>query len=377
MKRPLRILHLIWSGSVGGAERAVYLLVREQCQDPSLAPAILFARGEGYYWQHAQKLGCPIFTLDMPHGYALDYTIKAATIMRQFDLHHFQAPSFVAMLASIMCPNVKRVYTRRGGMVDDSWRKRLQYGAVNILLRYFFHGFSGNTKHGARIGAQLHKLPEGRFEVTYNGLDFDLLQPQQPANLIRSQLKLDSSHYVLGTVANLKRWKRIHLLLPAVATIADPSFRLLIVGDGEERQHLEIQAQQLGISKQVIFAGRQVHVADYLQIMDVFCLPSMAKESFGNAVVEAMSLGMPTIVFRDGGGVVEHIESGETGFIVADQAELIFVLKKLMVDRQLGRTIGQQGQQTVRQRYTLSSSANAYRQLYTHALANKLSLKRA
>ena len=63
-------------------------------------------------------------------------------------------------------------------------------------------------------------------------------------------------------------------------------------------------------------------MASYLQVMDVFCLPSTALESFGNAAVEAMAAGLPTVVFADGGGLVEHIDDGQTGFVVADQKEL-------------------------------------------------------
>ena len=47
-------------------------------------------------------------------------------------------------------------------------------------------------------------------------------------------------------------------------------------------------------------------IADYVQVMDAFCLPSTGLESFGNAAVEAMALGVPTVVFADGGGLVEH-----------------------------------------------------------------------
>ncbi len=48
MSEPLRIAHCAWSGGVGGAERALYLLVREQVADPGLSPAVLYGRGGEY-----------------------------------------------------------------------------------------------------------------------------------------------------------------------------------------------------------------------------------------------------------------------------------------------------------------------------------------
>ena len=56
--------------------------------------------------------------------------------------------------------------------------------------------------------------------------------------------------------------------------------------------------------------------------MDAFCLPSASLESFGNAAVEAMAMGVPSIVFADGGGMLEHIENGVTGMIANDQSDL-------------------------------------------------------
>ena len=67
--------------------------------------------------------------------------------------------------------------------------------------------------------------------------------------------------------------------------------------------------------------------------MDVFALPSGPEESFGNAAVEAMGVGLPTVVFADGGGLVEHVIDGETGFVVRDQAEFVQRLREASQSR--------------------------------------------
>jgi glycosyltransferase involved in cell wall biosynthesis len=100
--------------------------------------------------------------------------------------------------------------------------------------------------------------------------------------------------------------------------------------------------------------------------MDAFSLPSI--ESFGNAAVEAMALGIPTIVFNDGGGLVEHIDPGDTGFVVADQQELETTVRRLLADGDLAERVGSRGRAAIRARYTPERSAQAYRQLYASAL---------
>ena len=121
------VLHCLWSGSIGGAERAVFQLVREQLRDPGLEPALLFARGGGLYWEKAQSLGCPVLTLDLPHGHALRKLPAIVAAMRPFTIHHFHGAEPLLMMASARCTGACRVYTHRGGMTRYSPSKRLKY----------------------------------------------------------------------------------------------------------------------------------------------------------------------------------------------------------------------------------------------------------
>jgi glycosyltransferase involved in cell wall biosynthesis len=365
---PLRVLHCLWNGEVGGAERAVHLLVREQLRDPALAPALLFAQGRGPYWEKAGDLGCPVISLDLPNGRTVGRLREAAAAMRPFDLHHFHSAEPLLMLASSRCRDVRRVYTHRGGSTRYPAAKRLQYAVTGLLLRRRFHGFSGNTAHAARFAAQLYRMDSDRFEVTYNGLEFDLLEPERGADEIRAELGLRPSDFVIGTSAHLRAWKRIDKLLRAVAELNEPALRLLIVGDGPERPRLEALAATLGVSESTIFAGTQLHVGDYLQVMDAFCLPSTSLESFGNAAVEAMAMGVPSVVFADSSGMREHIENGVTGLVATDQADLERLLLRLIQDRELARRLGAAGRESTRERYTPERAARRYRRLYAAAL---------
>jgi glycosyltransferase involved in cell wall biosynthesis len=363
-----RVLHCLWDGGIGGTERAVYQLVREQLQDPGLGPAILFANGVGPYWERAKALGCPVEVLDLPHGHALSQLPRITRALRRFDIHHFHSAEPLLMLASVLSGPACRVYTHRGGIIDYPPKKKVQYGLVGLLLRRSFHGLSGNTRHATHCAAELFHLQRGRFHVTYNGLEFGLLKARRPAAEVRTDLGFADTEFVLGTSARLKGWKRIDRLLGAAAKLRNSRLRLLVVGDGPDLERLTSIAAELQIERQVTFAGAQENVADYLRAMDAFCLPSMGLESFGNSAVEAMALGLPTIIFADGGGMVEHIEEGDTGFIVEDEDELTARIKILMEDPDLRARMGARGSAAVRERYTPATAATAYRSLYAAAL---------
>jgi glycosyltransferase involved in cell wall biosynthesis len=367
----LRVLHCLWAGEIGGAERAVYQLVREQIRDPSLEPALLFAQARGQYASAAFSLGCSVVDLALSSGRALHRIPTIADSLRDFDIHHFHSAEPLVMLGSVFCKKATRVYTHRGGFTRYTTLKRMRYKTTGVLIRRYFHGVSGNTAHGAHSGAKLCGLDPAAVMVTYNGLDLELLTPQRSAALIRAELGIGEEDFVVGTAATLKPWKRINLLIDLVARIPNSKLRLLIVGDGTQRRSLEAQTRSLGVEPKVSFVGVQACPADYLQVMDAFCLPSTALESFGNAVVEAMAMGIPSIVFADSPGVTEHIEPDRTGFIASDQRQLAEIVERLMADPSLRKRIGQEAEADIRSRYTPMRAAQSYKRLYVQAMASK------
>jgi glycosyltransferase involved in cell wall biosynthesis len=361
-----RILHCLWSGAPGGLERAVYQLVREQLRQGSVAPTVLFPGASGPYVDHLEEIGCPVIVLGLPHGHTPRLVTRSREVMKGFDLHHFHTAEPLIMLASLRCRGVTRIYTHRGGVKHYSPRKQVRYRLVGALARNSVHGLSANTAHGARCAAQLLKIDLDQFLVTYNGIEFSLLEPNRSPQDARRELRLSEDDFVLGTSAILKSGKRIGRLIEAISALPDPDVRLVVLGDGPARGGLEKLASRLGGHDRVIFTGLVTDVADYLQIMDVFCLPSV--ESFGNAAVEAMALEIPTIGYSDGGGLLEHIEDGKTGFLVDDLDELCHVVKRLHDDPGLRAEIGYAGSKSVRGRYTLEKAAAGYNELYESAL---------
>jgi glycosyltransferase involved in cell wall biosynthesis len=363
------VLHCIWHGETGGAERSVFLLARAQIRDPDIAPALLFAQGRGPYWERAQELGCPVLSLDMPSSRSVGYIGRAARLMQDFSVHHFHSAEPPLMLASMRCSGVQRVYTHRGGDTTYPLRQELRYKITGRLLRRSFHGFTGNSVHAVASASSLLGVPAERFAVTYNGLDFGLLEPTRSAADVRAELGVDDGQFVIGTAANIRSWKRIDRLLRAAHAMQRPDVRVLVLGDGPDLPRLRAVTRELDFESQVIFAGLRAHVGNYLQVMDAFCLPSDALESFGNAAVEAMGMGAPTIVFADSPGLAEHIDSGRTGFVVVDEAELRTRLLQLADDRELARSIGEAGRSAVRERYSMAGGAANYRRLYQSLLA--------
>ena len=350
----------------------MYLLIQSQMRLSTFVPAVAFAWSRGHYYEEIKKLGCEVIDLNLKDDRNIFQAWRAKNSLKAYQIHHFHSPEITLMLASILCRDAVRVYTHRGGIIDFKFIKKIRHKIGGFYLRNFFSGLSGNTEHACKSASILFQIPSNLWRVMYNGVDFSLLIPKHPKNEVIQELQLPVDGAVtIGTSAQLRDWKRIDLLLEACTNLPRNSYRLLIVGDGPARQKLQELTSSLGIDEFTTFTGMKEHVGDYLALMDIFVLPSEAGESFGNAAVEAMSFGIPAIVFQDGGGLLEHIQNGRNGYIVSSVDELAKRLHSLIINKSLRNQLGLNAREFVTNRYTLEKMISSYDMLYLSAINNK------
>jgi glycosyltransferase involved in cell wall biosynthesis len=363
-----RVLHFLWTGNLGGAERAVYQVVREEMRLGEWGVGVAFGSAQGPWVEALRLLGCEVLDLRMRSATDLPRALRAVGKMREFDLHHFHVMEPAMILASDRCSGATRVYTERGGQDDASAtvRKRLRRSWGGMLLRKHFHAVAGNTTHASRVAIARYRLGKLPALVTYNGIDFGLLFPAQDRLDMRHRLGIDAQALTVGSSGTFKSWKRFDRVVDILR--ASPTAQVTLVGDGALRGALEAQASAIGAGERLHVTGLVENVADYLLAMDVFVLASDGSESFGNSVVEAMALGIPSVVFSDSPGICEHIQNDMTGFIVKDQRELVSVIERLGADPGLRSRVGQAGAEFVRSKYTLEHMHEAYRAFYEAAL---------
>lgn len=120
---------------------------------------------------------------------------------------------------------------------------------------------------------------------------------------------------VITHVSNFREVKRITDVVEAFSHVLKNGVeaKLLMVGDGPERQKAEKKCRELGICSEVRFLGKQDKVEEILSISDLFMIPS-GSETFGLAALEAMSCGVP-VISSNIGGLPEVNVHGETGYL--------------------------------------------------------------
>jgi glycosyltransferase involved in cell wall biosynthesis len=196
----------------------------------------------------------------------------------------------------------------------------------------------GTEEHVARgIGRR------EQYRTVPSGVPTAELRAQAPArSAARARLGLEAGAFVIAGLGRLVPVKGFDILvaaLPAVAA-AVPTARVLLVGDGPEREALEAQARTLGVRERLLLAGATGDIASCLAAADVLAAPSR-NEGMGRALVEAMALGLP-VVGADVGGIPIVVADGETGHLVpaGDADALAVALVALGRDEGLRRKLG-------------------------------------
>jgi len=160
--------------------------------------------------------------------------------------------------------------------------------------------------------------------------------------------------FTVGTIAELHKIKGLDILLLAWKDfIKGREARLMIYGEGEERQNLQNMAQTLGISNSVDFKGFVLDARTYLSEFDIFVLPSRS-EAMPYAPLEAGLAGVPVIATTVG-GIPEIIENNISGILIPpeDSNVLSSSLVKLFEDPDLRMKLGRNLKNTVEEKFGL------------------------
>ncbi len=150
------------------------------------------------------------------------------------------------------------------------------------------------------------------IEVIPNFIDLEKFKKQKKDHFKKAICPNGES--LIVHISNFRKVKRVGDVITVFNNIHKviPS-KLLMIGDGPERQHAETMAREFGINDAVRFLGKLEAVEEVLSVADLFLMPS-EKESFGLAALEAMACEVP-VISTNTGGLPELNVQGETGFM--------------------------------------------------------------
>ncbi len=186
------------------------------------------------------------------------------------------------------------------------------FAGYRLMIRrldYFFSCSEFNAK-------QIENYSAVKPLILPNGIDTDLFKPQEPAIELKKKLQLRDEK-ILITVCRLVGWKGVQYGIKALKKIIENGYKVkyLIIGDGEYRKNLEKLVDELNINNHVLFLGNveNSELPKYYSISDIAIFPSIANETFGISIAEAMACEVP-VISTNVGGIPEVV--GYSGFLV-------------------------------------------------------------
>ncbi|MFC6733723.1 glycosyltransferase [Haladaptatus sp. DYSN1] len=200
--------------------------------------------------------------------------------------------------------------------------------------------------------------------VVRNGRDIDGYNVAIPARY-RQTVGIPQGP-VVGTVGRLVKRKGHLDLIAAWPTVQNehPDSQLVLVGEGPEREALERQTEELGISDSVHLLGSRHDVPELLALFDLFVFPSYY-EGLPGALLEAMCAGLP-IITTPVDGCAELISDEKQGLHipVGDSAAIGAAINRLLSDEGLGSKLGENANQRASESFSLEVMVEEYCSVY-------------
>ncbi len=201
------------------------------------------------------------------------------------------------------------------GSKNMSWlKKRLRFS----VIRRLFPATNGVISVSQGVADDLinHGLPLGCSQVIYNPIVNESLITQSRIAVTHPWLSEKSMPVLVG-VGRLEEQKDYPTLLRALAIVnKNRPCRLIILGEGRERDRLDVLANELGIQQQLDMPGHVSNPFSYMRASDLFVLSS-AWEGFGNVIAEALAVGTPVVSTDCPSGPSEILNRGQFGPLVS------------------------------------------------------------
>lgn len=205
-----------------------------------------------------------------------------------------------------------------------------------------------------------------KITIIPNSIDFNDIQKkcEEPTDE-----RIPCGPLLIATSGRLEKEKNHTLLLKAFAEVRKyKDTKLIIIGDGTERENLQRFVHELGIQENVIFTGYQTNPYKYLKSCDIF-VHTCLFEGFSNSIIEAMACRVPVIATACPYGPRDIIEHGENGFLIPvnDENGLINTLLSLVDNKELRDSITQRAFKKVME-FSVDSMKDKYEELFFKTL---------
>lgn len=364
----IRVLHFISDSNIGGAGRLLVHCLRH-FDRTRFDVAVVLPRGSALL-PLIEETGTRVIETDAGRDASHEKGAVAAfrKIIRQEKPHIVHTHSaFDAKLAAYLCGVKSRIYTRHS-VFEPSRRLttfpgRQVSGLVNNTLATRIIAVA----EAARDNLTATGVREDKITVILNGVEpLSRTSPEERAAL-RKSLGLAETDFVCGISARFEPYKGHSYLLETARMVAErrDNVKFLCLGTGSVWEETAEKVKELGLIDRVLLPGFCSDVVPYYSIMDLSLNCSWGTEATSLALIEAMSLGLPTVATRFGGnpGVVKD---GVNGILtpIRDSEAMADAIVKIASDAALYRTLSEGASRIFAETFTAAAMTKQIEEIY-------------
>jgi len=235
------------------------------------------------------------------------------------------------------------------------WAKRVIV-LSNVIARHMIEDFS---------------VPHERIRLIPRSVDLERFKYLSPD-------KKRKKEFNVGMIARMTPIKGHLHFIKAMARVsrAIPQLKIWIIGDAPSsrqgyKEQIQVLVKRLGLWHNTQFLGTQRDIPAILAHLDLLVVPTTTQEAFGRVIIEAQAAGVPVIATRVG-GIVDIIEEGKTGLLVApqDSTAIAEATIKIFKDSALARRLSESALEKVKEKYNLELMVKSTLGVYKDALEN-------
>jgi L-malate glycosyltransferase len=355
--RRIRILHVISSLEMGGAQAVLLNVIRALPSDTYQQYVVYFHHGP--YVEYVQKLGVPVYQVGgILCSYDPFFWWRMLRMIRAIkpDVIHASlwSAGFVCRIMNVLhgIPVVTAVHAV---FKHHGWLRCL-LDRLTVSAADRFIAVSDEIASSVKLW-----LPNQVVHVVANGIDVEHIHMIQNAHEPYAIPTLLPEHFVIGSVGRFVSVKRYDLLLHLFAQLSRhyAQVRLLLIGVGPLEHELRAQALQLDIADKVVFIIGQSALRLYPH-MDCFVQTSLY-EGLSIALLEAMATGVVCITTGHDGqhAIIQH---GINGYVVRpdNTQQMIDYIEQLILNPAGYKSVSFQAARTVREGYSIQAMRRGY-----------------
>lgn len=367
-----KILYCIRQGTIGGGESHLMDLV-EFLDKEKFKPLIL-SFTDGAMIDHFKKKGVDTFVIhtERPFDPKVWKAVSALINKELPDLVHIHGTrAFSNLLWPLKKKNIPVVYTIHGWSFNSS-QGFARKTVATIAERIFTKRADANINvsfSNKDTGTQV--IPGMKSVVIHNGVNLSIFNKEGLYPDLRSQLHIPADAFLAGFIARMTVQKDPLTMVKAFASFAarNPKAYLLMVGDGELKAAAQALARELSVDGRIVFEGFRKDIAAVLNIIDVYCLPSLW-EGFSIGLLEAMAMGKPVIASAVD-GTCEVIQHDVNGLLITprSESELSHALERLSADTALRERLKEKAFGAITDEFNAAKVASKTEEIYSGLLS--------